>query len=484
PDPHPPPSAAAYDGYKGQPLARAAELPAALAAFLRGAERRAFVFLWLQGGDATAAEKALAAAIRAFPGPAARMPMAEWPERYWKLLLALPVESAVDAAGWPPALAFLPALRLPVRRALLLRQVAGLDEAAAAAAMGLDLPAYQQALAEACPRDATGEADAAGWRAQAEAIQQAGRDLDAQQSLRLAQLREAALAGHALAPARDGAAAATRDDAIARPARTPPPPSPGPGRWRAVLFSILAVMALLAGLMARRFWPGTARTDAAAGVDVAAAVDDLRVHDNEPVVVEALPPAEAPALPADGPLPLPEPLQDPVIAELALLSWQAAGAPPPRIEREAGAPAGAGDPPASAAAFDDATLLDAWRQLDAVEQAQVHAAAAALQSQDPASQAQLRARFAALDAMERRGWLLGPALGADFFALQPLLGFVPEDERAPLLAVLRTLTPAQRARLGELAQRTPPAGREALRRELLATPPAQRGAWLEQRGRQ
>ena len=101
-----------------------------------------------------------------------------------------------------------------------------------------------------------------------------------------------------------------------------------------------------------------------------------------------------------------------------------------------------------------------------------------------ASQARLRADFAALDAMERRGWLLGPALGADFFALQPLLGFVPEDEREPLLAALRALAPEQRALLGEMARRTPPAGREALRRELLATAPASRSAWLEQRSRQ
>ena len=83
--------------------------------------------------------------------------------------------------------------------------------------------------------------------------------------------------------------------------------------------------------------------------------------------------------------------------------------------------------------------------------------------------------------MERRGWRLGPVLGADFVLLQPLVGFVPEDEREPLLAVLRTLTPEQRARLGALSLRTPPAERERLRRELLATPPAARTAWLDQR---
>ncbi|HRF84754.1 MAG TPA: hypothetical protein PLO34_10065, partial [Pseudoxanthomonas sp.] len=64
-------------------LSGASGLPAALSAFLRGVERRAYVFLWLQDGNAAGAERALAAAIRAFPGPAAAMPMAEWPARFW-----------------------------------------------------------------------------------------------------------------------------------------------------------------------------------------------------------------------------------------------------------------------------------------------------------------------------------------------------------------------------------------------------------------
>ena len=465
-------------------VTRAAELPAALTAFLRGAERRAFVFLWLQGGDAAMAEKALAAAIRAFPGPAANLPMAEWPDRFWRLLLALPVEPSAPSRAWPASVAFLADLPLPVRRALLLRQVAGLDEAAAAAALGVHGDAYQQALAEACPRDASGMPDPGGWRRQAEAIQLAGRELDPPQLLRLAQLREAALAGRmpGVAPDRQAAAA---EAPPAPPSTRPGAPAPRRGRARLVLFAVLAILAVLAGVMTLRFWPGWAGSDLPAATDTAQAVDDLRVHDNEPVVVEELPPADVAAQPADGPLPLPEPLPDPVIAELALLSWQAAGAPATRIEREQGEVAAAGMPASVATpGIDDATLLQAWRQLDASEQARVHAAATALRVQDPASQARLRADFAALDAMERRGWLLGPALGADFFALQPLLGFVPEDEREPLLAALRALAPEQRALLGEMARRTPPAGREALRRELLATAPASRSAWLEQRSRQ
>ena len=117
-------------------LSVAGQLPAALSAFLRGAERRAFVFLWLQGGDAAAAERALAAAIRAFPGPAAAMPMAEWPLRFWKLLAALPVQAG--AGSWPPGSEALATMPASARQALLLRQVAGLDEVEAATVMGVE----------------------------------------------------------------------------------------------------------------------------------------------------------------------------------------------------------------------------------------------------------------------------------------------------------------------------------------------------------
>ena len=123
-------------------------------------------------------------------------------------------------------------------------------------------------------------------------------------------------------------------------------------------------------------------------------------------------------------------------------------------------------------------------RLDGSEQAGVRAAAVALAADTPQAQAELRARFAALDTMERRGWRLGPALGADYAVLQPLIGFVAGEERVPLLDALRALTPEQRAQLGELALRTPPTARASLRHELLAQPPASRGDWLAARARQ
>jgi hypothetical protein len=252
----------------------------------------------------------------------------------------------------------------------------------------------------------------------------------------------------------------------------------------AAVAGLLLVLAVAAWFLLRSPPSSTGAHDAD-GSAASAEIDDLRVHDNDPVVVEPLPEAEPPEQPPDWPAALAEPVRDPVIAELGLLSWYAAGMPASRIEREPGD----SDPPPPVADGDGGTYasaaaVEAWQQLDAIEQAQVRAAAATLQSQDPEVRAGLRTRFEGLDGMERAGWLLGPTLGADYIALQPLIGFVDEDERGPLLSALRALTPQQRARLGELSARTPPAGREQLRRELLTTPPAGRGRWLEQRVQQ
>ena len=451
-------------------LSVAGQLPAALSAFLRGAERRAFVFLWLQGGDAAAAERALAAAIRAFPGPAAAMPMAEWPLRFWKLLAALPVQAG--AGSWPPGSEALATMPASARQALLLRQVAGLDEVEAATVMGVEPAAYQALLAQACPRTPDGAPDAAGWRRQAEAIQQAGRGLDAAQGVRLAQLREVALA------ARPPQAAA-RQTPVAGPAAA----SPGTrdrrrrrtgGGWPGLLL-VLLVLAVAVALTA---WL-SGRTPSVVGPAAAPAeVEDFKVHDNPAVQVEALPPVD----PRAGVEPWPaslesQPAPDPLLAQLALLSWYAAGAPGSALEHEGTAEAGA-----VSMADLGGDAVD-WAHLGPFEQASVRAAAAALAAEPAPVQADLRARFAALDAMERRGWRLGPTLGADYARLQPLVGFIEPEQRAPLLDALRALEPEQRAQLGELAQRTPPAERAALRRELLLQPPAQRGAWLSERAR-
>lgn len=123
----------------------------------------------------------------------------------------------------------------------------------------------------------------------------------------------------------------------------------------------------------------------------------------------------------------------------------------------------------------------AWQALPPTERARLRLAATAFAALPADEQQALRARYQALDESERRGWRLGPALGADYAALHALFAQVPEAQREPLLAVLRTLTPGERADLAVLAQRTPPQARDALRRELLSTAAEQRVHWLRRR---
>jgi len=121
----------------------------------------------------------------------------------------------------------------------------------------------------------------------------------------------------------------------------------------------------------------------------------------------------------------------------------------------------------------------AWQALSAEERAQVQAAAARYAALPVEQQQALRAQFDAIDRSQQRGWLLGPALGADYPALQPLLAQLPEQQHAAMLAALRGLTPAQRKDLAVLVQRTQPQDRDRLRVGLLGAAPAQRGAWLQ-----
>lgn len=123
----------------------------------------------------------------------------------------------------------------------------------------------------------------------------------------------------------------------------------------------------------------------------------------------------------------------------------------------------------------------AWLQLEEAERLRLRAVAAEIAMFPPQRQQALRAQFDALDASQRRGWRLGPALGADYEKLQPLLAFVPPAQRLPLLASLRAMTAEQRAGLAALAQRTPPQDRQALRAELLAQPEGQLEAWLQRK---
>lgn len=123
----------------------------------------------------------------------------------------------------------------------------------------------------------------------------------------------------------------------------------------------------------------------------------------------------------------------------------------------------------------------AWQQLSDDERARLRTVAAQVATLDGASRAALRAGFDALDVSTQRGWMLGPALGADYARLQPLLAQAPAPDHAPLLRTLRAMTAVERSKLGVLVQRTPPQERERLRRDLVSTSDINRAAWLELR---
>lgn len=163
----------------------------ALAAFLRGVERRGAVFAELQAGDIHAGDAALAAAMRAFRDDAPALPVAAWPGRFWRRLLAQP--GLADPEPFELALeggARLGLLGGGPRAAVLLRLVAGLDEQQAADALAIAVPTYRLAL-----RRAQGGLDAQGWSRLGEDAHRRVRALPPARLERLARARDAALHG-------------------------------------------------------------------------------------------------------------------------------------------------------------------------------------------------------------------------------------------------------------------------------------------------
>jgi hypothetical protein len=126
-------------------------------------------------------------------------------------------------------------------------------------------------------------------------------------------------------------------------------------------------------------------------------------------------------------------------------------------------------------------VRQAWMALPIPERERLQAAASAYAALPAERQQALRAQYDALDGSDKRGWLLGPVLGADYPKLHALVAQVPARQRDALLEALRSLSPEARADLAVLAQRTPPQARGALRTQLLVVPASERNAWLRDR---
>jgi len=299
----------------------------ALSAFLRGVERRALVVAELQCGDPTVAEQALVAVMRAFAGIASDVPMAQWPDRFWILLAhRAPIRMPAPGGQWAPGLAHLPSLAPPARLALLLRVGGGLDEAAAAQILDLPVADYQQALAQACPRDAQGHPDAAGWRALAEQVQQRLRDLPAS---RLQQLHQPAPAP---APGKGPASWRAPAPADAAPRRTPVRRHNRRPLWRGLLILLVTIAVLLGGAAWWKHRSPALAPEASVPDGAVSTADPVRI---EPLAAEDLP-VTAPADPAhaasDAAM-----LADPdlmLARDADLSAWAAAGGPVPVDESQ------------------------------------------------------------------------------------------------------------------------------------------------------
>jgi hypothetical protein len=177
-------------------LSEAADAPAALTAFLRGIERRGAVFADLMCGDPAAAEQAFAVALRHFRGHALSQPFAHWPRLFWRTLLASPVlRGGVAAPRWAPGFEVLGEAGAGPRAALLLRLVAGLADAEAAAVLGVAPATYRLALRRALPHREDGSPDPEAWRTLDRQVQEAIRGLPAERLAHLARLRQAAVQG-------------------------------------------------------------------------------------------------------------------------------------------------------------------------------------------------------------------------------------------------------------------------------------------------
>lgn len=465
----------------------------ALPAFLRGIEPRARVLARAQAGPSLDDERLLAEVREEFSDRAPRLPLAEWPLRYWGLLLARDELGRPD--GQTPAHP-LYTLTHTRRLALLLRLVVGMEPPGAARVMGLSETAYRALWADAedkLAEQGVGPAVLMRWH---DAFQREAR-------------------GDGGAPDVAPRTPARHAAPIARPRRLRWRPTALQGGLGAVLLALLAVLAATfvwppAPITPRAAYPSVDGAPATLDAVPATAPRDIAaelVVDPDFALLDAAPSApwrEGVAFLSWAAVERGEPLPAPPMATPPqATAWTAI----PADRRSLLAPVRAAWPALDAAA--QATLLgnaeawagydrsrrDAllaaysawlerpalersalraayaeWMALDASEREALAATAGALAALSPEEQQALRAAFAALDAQAQRDWSAGPRLGAQLPGLRPLLAFVPATEQAALIAALEALGEPTRAALAARVATMGTAQRAALRGRVLAAP--------------
>jgi hypothetical protein len=283
----------------------------ALSAFLRGIERRAFVFVEVQCGDADQAEAAVARAMRAFRAVSAASPLSAWPAGFWALLMAQAELS--EGRSQVPELA---ALSSGPRAALLLRIVAGLDFPHAAQVLGVNESTYRFALQRALQQLGEGGVSYAALGVLRERLHRQVKTLTEERTGSLAALRLRVLQDQP------------------DPVPTPPAPSPWPRR---LLWTVLVLLALAFAAT----WLLPDRT-----APVSTAPQSLPAE-----VVAPAPTEPDPVTHPDFNL-LAAPADEAMATELALLSWVASGQADPLPEPAPPANPGTADAETSPEAAD------------------------------------------------------------------------------------------------------------------------------------
>lgn len=448
--------------------------PAAVAAFLRGFDQRAQLFASVQAGDATRGARALSVVARVFAAEASQWPLAQWPQQYWRLLLATPsLRHAAAPAPYPvlPGIARLPP---EPRAAVLLHLVAGLTDEAAAPALGLSVPAYQAMIRDSLPRNDLGQPDVDVWRAwQATVQRELGRAA-----------APPALAKQAAQPTPQPSPAATT------PAAELPPSHGVRWLWLGVAACALAFAAAFfihpAGREVIHQWFATIKREAlppASAPKARFTAGDIRMHPDRELLASPqeawfaerlallawLANASDPTAPAAVPLPILDEARRPPVLD----AGDEAMSLPRRMQRWDALPARVRGERRGA--------WQAWRLLEPGERMQLRGIGLRVRQLSREERQALRERFATQSADARTGWWLGPRMGRDWPRVAALFGYVEEAERERLLRFLREATPADIDACARLAQSIPPEERAGLRAELLAQPTAQRGAWLQAR---
>lgn len=176
-------------------LDTASAATSALVGFLRGVERRAALLAELQCGESEHGDRALAATFEAFAETAPGTQAEDWPHLFWTTLLQNPTLNAEPLAPfWHGDFSPLARLDSGTRGVLLLRVVAGLDDAQAAAVFGVEPAEYKLALQRALPQRADGSLDGEAWLAMNDEARYVMKHLSPERVAAIARLRDTAIA--------------------------------------------------------------------------------------------------------------------------------------------------------------------------------------------------------------------------------------------------------------------------------------------------